>query len=62
LLAHRDPTRRRLATIIAVGPRVSDDPPGRISKRGYWLQFDAAQWPGYESAVRTIVFEVPETP
>jgi hypothetical protein len=46
----------------AVGPLVSDDPPGRISKRGYWLQFDTAQWPGYESAVRTIVFEVPETP
>jgi hypothetical protein len=45
-----------------VDPLVSDDPPGRISKRGYRLQFDTLQWPGYESALRTIGFEVPETP
>lgn len=40
-----------------VGQRVEDDPPGRISKRGYWIQFDASQWPGYESATRYIGFE-----
>ena len=44
-----------------VGPLVSDDPPGRISKRGYWVQFDTTQWPGYESAERTIGFEIPDT-
>ncbi len=44
-----------------VGPLVSDDPPGRISKRGYWLQFDTSQWPGYESAERFIGFEIPDT-
>ena len=44
-----------------VGPLVSDDPPGRISKRGYWLQFDTSQWPGYESAAGTIGFEIPDT-
>lgn len=44
-----------------VGPRVEDDPPGRISKRGYWLQFDTAQWPGYESVTRYIGFEIPMT-
>lgn len=44
-----------------VGPRVEDDPPGRISKRGYWLQFDTSQWPGYVSAERTIGFEIPDT-
>lgn len=44
-----------------VGPRVEDDPPGRISKRGYWIQFDTAQWPGYESVTRTIGFEIPQT-
>lgn len=43
-----------------IGPRVEDDPPGRISKRGYWIQFDTAQWPGYESATRFIGFEVAE--
>lgn len=43
-----------------VGPLVSDDPPGRISKRGYWLQFDTSQWLGYESTVRMIGFEIPE--
>jgi hypothetical protein len=35
-----------------VGPLVPDDPPGRISKRGYWAQFDTSQWPGSESAER----------
>ncbi len=44
-----------------IGPKVEDDPPGRISKRGYWMQFDTSQWPGYESATRTIGFEIPET-
>ncbi len=43
-----------------VGPLVSDDPPGRISKRGYWLQFDTSQWPGYESSMCVIGFEIPE--
>lgn len=43
-----------------VGPNVEDDPPGRISKRGYWMQFDTSQWPGYQSATRTIGFEIPE--
>jgi hypothetical protein len=43
-----------------VGPRVEDDPPGRISKRGYWIQFDVPQWPGYVSATRTIGFEIPD--
>jgi len=42
-----------------VGPKVEDDPPGRISKRGYWIQFDTTQWPGYESAERSIGFEIP---
>lgn len=42
-----------------IGPKVEDDPPGRISKRGYWIQFDTGQWPGYESAKRTIGFEIP---
>lgn len=41
-----------------VGPRVEDDPPGRISKRGYWIQFDTSQWPGYESSTRWIGFEI----
>lgn len=44
-----------------VGSRVEDDPPGRISKRGYWLQFDTSQWPGYESTERHIGFEIPGT-
>ena len=44
-----------------VGPLVSDDPPGRISKRGYWVQFDTTQWPGFESEERTIGFEIPDT-
>jgi hypothetical protein len=44
-----------------IGSRVEDDPPGRISKRGYWIQFDTPQWPGYHSATRTIGFEIPET-
>lgn len=44
-----------------IGPKVEDDPPGRISKRGYWMQFDTSQWPAYESATRTIGFEIPET-
>ena len=39
------------------GPRVEDDPPGRISKRGAWVQFDAAQWPGYRGAARFVGFE-----
>jgi hypothetical protein len=43
-----------------VGPRVEDDPPGRISKRGAWIQFDTTQWPGYESADRWIGYEIPE--
>jgi hypothetical protein len=42
-----------------IGPKVEDDPPGRISKRGYWVQFDTSQWPGYESGTRTIGFEIP---
>jgi hypothetical protein len=42
------------------GPIVEDDPPGRISKRGAWIQFDTSQWPGYESADRFIGFTVPE--
>ena len=42
-----------------IGPKVEDDPPGRISKRGTWIQFDTSQWPGYESATRTIGFEIP---
>ena len=41
-----------------IGPRVADDPPGRISKRGYWVQFDTSQWPGYTSPTRTIGFEL----
>ncbi len=44
-----------------VGPRVEDDPPGRISKRGYWVQFDTAQWPGHESAERYVGFEIQDT-
>lgn len=44
-----------------VGPLVSDDPPGRISKRGYWVQFDTSQWPGYDCAERCIGFELPDT-
>jgi len=44
-----------------IGPLVADDPPGRISKRGYWVQFDTTQWPGYVSADRTIGFEIPDT-
>ncbi len=44
-----------------IGPKVEDDPPGRISKRGYWIQFDTTQWPGYVSAERTIGFEIPES-
>lgn len=44
-----------------VGPLVADDPPGRISKRGYWLQFDTSQWPGYVSAERYVGFELPDT-
>lgn len=43
-----------------VGPKVEDDPPGRISKRGSWIQFDTTQWPGYESAERFVGFEIPE--
>jgi hypothetical protein len=43
-----------------VGPKVEDDPPGRISKRGSWIQFDTTQWPGYESAERYVGFEIPE--
>lgn len=42
-----------------IGPKVEDDPPGRISKRGYWVQFDTSQWAGYESATRTIGYEIP---
>lgn len=41
-----------------IGPRVEDDPPGRISKRGFWIQFDTSQWPGYESTARWIGFEI----
>jgi hypothetical protein len=41
-----------------VGPKVEDDPPGRISKRGSWIQFDTLQWPGYESPTRWIGFEL----
>ncbi len=44
-----------------IGSRVEDDPPGRISKRGAWVQFDTSQWPGYESATRFIGFEIPES-
>jgi hypothetical protein len=44
-----------------VGPRVEDDPPGRISKRGYWVQFDTSQWPGHQSAERHVGFEIPDT-
>jgi len=44
-----------------VGPLVADDPPGRISKWGYWLQFDMSQWPGYVSAERYIGYEIPDT-
>ena len=43
-----------------IGPLVADDPPGRISKRGYWVQFDTSQWPGYESAERYVGFEIPD--
>jgi hypothetical protein len=43
-----------------VGPRPEDDPPGRISKRGYWVQLDTSQWPGYVSAERYIGFEIPD--
>lgn len=43
-----------------VGPLVSDDAPGRISKRGYWVQFDTLQWPGYERAERYVGFEIPD--
>jgi hypothetical protein len=43
-----------------VGSKVEDDPPGRISKRGYWIQFDTSQWPGYQSAARTIGFRTPD--
>lgn len=45
-----------------VGPRVEDDPPGRISKRGAWIQFDTLQWPGYQSAERFIGFEIQDAP
>ncbi len=41
-----------------VGPRVEDDPPGRISKRGAWIQFDTTQWPGFRSSARWIGFEI----
>ena len=44
-----------------IGPLVADDPPGRISKRGYWLQFDTSQWPGYVGADRYTGFEIPGT-
>ena len=44
-----------------VGPLVEDDPPGLISKRGYWVQFDTSQRPGYVRAERTIGFEIPDT-
>lgn len=43
-----------------VGQRVEDDPPGRISKRGHWMQFDTSQWPGYDCSVRWIGFEIPQ--
>lgn len=43
-----------------IGPLVDDDPPGRISKRGYWIQFDTWQWPGYVSDRRWIGFEIPD--
>jgi hypothetical protein len=43
-----------------VGPRVEDDPPGRISKRGSWVQFDTSQWPGYVCAERHTGFRIPE--
>ena len=42
-----------------IGDRVEDDPPGRISKRGTWIQFDAAQWPEH-AAMGIIGFEVVE--
>lgn len=42
-----------------VGPKVEDDPPGRISKRGAWIQFDTTQWPGYENQERYVGFEIP---
>lgn len=41
-----------------VGPSVEDDPPGRISKKGSWVQFDTSQWLGYESPSRWIGFEI----
>lgn len=44
-----------------IGSKVEDDPPGRISKRGYWLQFDTSQWSEHHSATPTIGFEIPET-
>jgi hypothetical protein len=43
-----------------IGPGVEDDPPGRVSKRGAWIQFDTAQWPGFVSADRVIGFRIPE--
>ncbi|MFN7055179.1 hypothetical protein [Hyphomonas sp.] len=41
-----------------IGPRVEDDPPGRISKRGSWIQFDTSQWPGHERPERWVGFEI----
>jgi len=43
-----------------VGPQLEDDPPGRIPKSGYWVQFDATQWPGHVSAERCTGFEIPD--
>ena len=43
-----------------IGPLIDDDPPGRISKRGAWIQFDTWQCTGYGSATRWIGFEIPD--
>lgn len=39
-----------------IGPLVSDDPPGRIGKRGDWLQIDTLQW-RIESPERWLHFD-----
>ncbi len=43
-----------------IGEAVSDDPPGRISKRGAWMQIDTLQWPGLEAPERWLSFEAVE--
>lgn len=39
-----------------IGPAVSDDPPGRIGKRGDWMQIDTLQW-SVASPARWLHFE-----